>query len=175
MVRLIQGAVGILPAGALGVSFFFHLTRQLTQLDGKVFFLERAGSKSAEALKSKGEILIADSRGTHRLPTSLLCKPDLLKCQQTGELPEIVLVCPNPDQLLGVITSVVELLVRISDEGQLLEGAIPFPIFVLSSNGIYFQRLRQIFIEKIEEAILLGRLPDLWPEVMPRIVGRLLR
>ncbi|MCI0745619.1 MAG: hypothetical protein L0Y58_09465, partial [Verrucomicrobia subdivision 3 bacterium] len=44
-----------------------------------------------------------------------------------------------------------------------------------SSNGIYFQRLRQIFIEKLEEATLLGRLPDLWPDLMPRIVGRFLR
>jgi hypothetical protein len=35
--------------------------------------------------------------------------------------------------------------------------------------------LRQQFIEQLEESTLLGRLPDLWPDLMPRIVGRLLR
>jgi len=37
------------------------------------------------------------------------------------------------------------------------------------------QRLLNIFVEWLEESALLGRLPDLWPDFMPRIVGRLLR
>jgi hypothetical protein len=52
---------------------------------------------------------------------------------------------------------------------------LPLPAVILSSTGIYYQRLRQIFIEKLEEATLLGRLPDLWPDIMPKIVGRFLR
>ena len=39
MRRVREGTIGILPAGALGVSFFYHLTRGLTENDGSVFFL----------------------------------------------------------------------------------------------------------------------------------------
>jgi hypothetical protein len=46
---------------------------------------------------------------------------------------------------------------------------------VLCANGIYFQRIRSSFIELLEESTLLGRLPDLWPDLMPRVVGRLVR
>ena len=42
--------------------------------------------------------------------------------------------------------------------------ALPLPVVVLASNGIYYQRLRQIYLEKLEESSLLGRLPDLWPD-----------
>jgi hypothetical protein len=102
-------------------------------------------------------------------------KPDLIGCLRSRELPEMVLVCPNPDQSLEVITSMVELLERISETSQLRGSPLPLPAFILASNGIYFQRIRQIWIEKIEESILLGRLPDLWPDLMPGVVGRLMR
>jgi hypothetical protein len=169
------GTIGILPAGALGVSFFYHLTRRLMALDGAVRFVERKGSKSSEALKKSGGIRIADRAGIHEIPLPAVLHSDLLNCYERDDLPEIILVCPNPDQLLGVITSCVELLERIYERGQLETALLPFPKVILSSNGIYFQRIRQLFIEKLEEATLLGRLPDLWPDLMPAIVGRLLR
>jgi hypothetical protein len=172
---LIEGSVGILPPGALGVSFFYYLTGELTQLDGQVYFLERQDSASSQVLKESGEIAIATPLGIKSLPTDLLLKPDLLTCSRSGFLPEVVLICPNPDQLLGVITTVVELLVQIYEQGQLLQPFIPLPFLVLCSNGIYFQRFRQIFIEKIEEATLFGRLPDLWPAIIPQIISRFLR
>ena len=89
-------------------------------------------------------------------------------------LPEIVLLCPNPDQLPGILNTVVQLLERMNEHGE-LTPEFELPTLVLSSNGIYYQRLRQQFIERLEESTLLGRLPDLWPDIMPRIVGRLLR
>src|SRR5690348_15775410 len=95
-----SGTVGIVPSGALGVSFFFHLTDRLQRLDGKVFFLERAGSESAKELRASGEILIADAVKIHRLPTADFFKRDLLTAYERSELPEVLLVCPNPDQLL---------------------------------------------------------------------------
>jgi len=116
---------------------------------------------------------IADAAGLHEIDASTLLKPDLLACAESGDLPEVLIVCPNPDQLLSVITNLVELLERAYQRGELEQ--LPLPIVVLSSNGIYYQRLRQIFIEKLEEATLLGRLPDLWPDLMPRIVSRFLR
>jgi len=173
MAQPIKGSVGITPAGALGVSFFYHLTQQLQKIDGRVFFLERQGSASSAALQQKGELLIADARKTHHVPTASLFKPSLLACFEASSLPEVLLVCPNPDQLLGVISEYVTLMEAAYEAGEL--ESVPLPVMVLCSNGIYFQRIRQIYIEKIEEATLLGRLPDLWPDLMPRIVGRLLR
>jgi hypothetical protein len=173
MPPLREGAIGILPAGALGVSLFYHLTRQLSDPGEAVWFVARQGSPSSHALSAQQKLRIADARGLHEVPAGHLLKPDILACTARGELPEVLIVCPNPDQLLGVITSFVELLELAYERGELEQ--LPFPIIILSSNGIYFQRLRQIFIEKLEEATLLGRLPDLWPEMMPRIVGRFLR
>ena len=169
----IKGSVGITPTGALGVSLFYHLTQQLQKIDGRVFFLERQGSPSCAALRQKGELLIADARTVHRVPIQSLFKPSLLACFEARSLPEVLLVCPNPDQLLGVISEYVGLMEAAYEAGEL--DNLPLPIIVLCSNGIYFQRIRQIYIGKIEEATLLGRLPDLWPDLMPRIVGRLLR
>src|SRR5688572_8891315 len=136
MPSLREGAVGILPAGALGVSFFYHLTKQLEEIRGDVFFLARAGSSSAEALARHKQLLIADGTGVRRVNAAGLLRPDLLTCAKEGPVPEVLLICPNPDQLLGVITSLVELLEYIYEAGALEQ--LPFPNVVLSSNGIYF-------------------------------------
>ena len=175
MAALQEGTIGILPAGALGVSFFYHLTGELARADGAVVFLERTGSASATQLRQQTELRIADAHGVRCVNIANIWQPDLLTCHAAGRLPEILLVCPNPDQLLGVITDVVQLLERIHHAGGLNAPLLPLPLIVLCSNGIYFQRVRQIFLEKLEEATLLGRLPDLWPDLMPRLVGRLLR
>jgi len=167
--------VGILPAGALGMSFFYHLTRQLQQIDRKVFFVERKGSKSAQALRAQGEFRIADKGGIHHVDAKGSLKADLQTCFVSGWLPEILLVCTNPDQLNDFIANLVELLEGLHQAGQLSADKLPMPIIVLCSNGIYFQRLRSIFLEKLEESVLFGRLPDLWPELMPQIVARMLR
>lgn len=192
MTPLKPGTIGILPAGALGVGFFYHLTRQLSEIDGDVFFIERRGSRSSQRLREAGCIRIAhlphaqlseshssDSDKTLSqtdticsIPTQGMLKPDL---HQADELPEVVLACPNPDQILPLMTTAVERLVQIYESDRLQADALAMPMLVLASNGIYFQRFRQIFIEKLEEATLFGRLPDLWPDLMPRIVSRLLR
>lgn len=175
MPRTTLEGIGILPTGALGMSFFYHLTQKLQNRDGRVFFLERSGSASAQALKAQGECRIADADGMHALPTEEIIKPDLPSCFQSGRLPEVLLVCPNPDQLTGVIVNLVNLLEQAHAAEALTPETLPFPTVVLCANGIYFQRVRLLFLEKLEESVLFGRLPDLWPELMPRIVGRMLR
>jgi hypothetical protein len=171
MARLQKGTVGILPAGALGVAFFHHLTGELMQIDGRVTFLERTGSASGATLRRAGTVHIGDVT----LTNPEIWRPDLLTCFAEGRLPEIVLVCTQPDQLLGLMRTIVRLLEQLETAGTLDDAVSEMPIFVLCSNGIYFQRVRQYFIEVLEEAITFGRLPELWPERMPRIVGRLLR
>ena len=175
MVSLVKDNIGILSAGALGVSFFYHLTHQLQNLEHQVYFLERPNSSSGIALRKTGEIIIANSQRQQSFSTDIWLKPDFITCYQSGFLPEIILICTNPDRLLGIISNIIDLLVLIYEREGLENLCHSLPLFVLCSNGIYFQRFRQIFIEKLEEATLFGHLPDLWPTIMPQIVGRLLR
>ena len=171
MGRVHQGCLGILPAGALGVAFFYHLTGELARLDGSVCCLERQGSASGAALRSSGVLRIGDTV----IDMQRVARPDLPACFEAGWLPEIVLVCTQPDQLLGMMKTIVRLIEHVHSAGALDDAVSELPVFVLCSNGIYFQRVRQYFIELIEEAITFGRLPELWPDRMPRIVGKLLR
>ena len=169
------GTVGILPAGALGVAFFYYLTDNLRAVDERVTFIDRAGSASGLALRARGLLRIATEHGLESVTNLSIWKPDLLGCLEAGFLPEIVLVCTQPDQLLHVLAAEVRLLEQLHLAERLDPDAENLPTLVLCSNGIYFQRTRQFLLEKLEEATLLGRLPDLWPDLMPRLVAKLLR
>lgn len=171
----VKESVGILGNGALGVSFFYHLTGQIEDVDRDIYLVESLDSESAKKLKQRGSISIAVGDKTYCLSTDIVFRPPLSICYQSHFLPEIVLVCCNPDRLLEVITTVVDLLILMDQRGGIESQIDSIPLFVLCANGIYFQRFRQIFLEKLEEATLFGRLPDLWPDLMPQIVGRLLR
>lgn len=175
MPGILEGCVGILPPGALGVALFTHLTQRCRRLEGDVFFMERSGSASASQLRQEGQLHVAFEDGNVQIPTSQFFKSSLLHCFEQESLPELVLVATNPDQILEIIVSLVEVLESVVRRGGDANHALAFPATILCSNGIYFQRARQFFIEKIEEATLLGRLPDLWPHLMPVLVGRLMR
>jgi len=173
MAELEPGTVGIVPASALGVAFFHHLTRGSSAIDASVQFLERPGSSSGRDLRESGCIRIEVEGEPRDLDAGSLLRPDLEGCHREGRLPEILLVCVNPDQILDVLAGLVRLLELAYEEGE--TGQWPLPTVILSANGIYFQRVRQVYLEMLEEATLLGRLPDLWPDPMTRIVGHLLR
>lgn len=175
MSRLAPGEIGILPAGALGVSIYYHLMGGRPEAEGIACFLERPGSRSAAALRQAGELVVSAAGRTHRLSVASRVRPDPVTCFREGRLPEVLLICTNPDQLLEVISVCVQLLEAIAAAGELRVDGLPFPAVVLCANGIYHQRVRQVFVEKLEEATLFGRLPDLWPDLMPTIVGRWLR
>ncbi|BCM88591.1 hypothetical protein IAD21_00424 [Abditibacteriota bacterium] len=168
-----RGSVAILSPGALGVSFFYHLTGELQRKDEQVFFVGLEHSRSINALLESG-LQISDGETIHHLPSEGLIFPTIQAAWDAGKRPEIILACPNPDQLLQVVSTFVALIERLWSEDP-EEGERKIPTIILSSNGIYFQRVRQMFVEKLEESILLGRLPDLWPDHMPTIVGHLLR
>ena len=187
----LPAAVGVLPPGALGVAFFYHLTggldpTALAARPRRVFFLERpGGSASAGALRTAGQLRVQapGEPADHAAPREIALADggldDLAARAREGRLPEVLLVCPNPDQLLDVVTEGVRLLeaahARQPLAAAVAENTLAFPLVVLCANGIYFQRVRQIFIEKLEESALFGRLPDLWPDLMPHLVNRLLR
>jgi hypothetical protein len=168
-----RDTVGIVPAGALGVAFFYYLTDRLQRIDGSVALLERTGSASGSILRQGGVLRVQTAEGLREIWDAQIWQPDLIECAGRGSLPEILLVCTQPDQLLQFLASVVRLLETLHAAGR--EIIRNLPTLILCSNGIYFQRTRQFLLEKLEEATLLGRLPDLWPVMMPMIIGKLLR
>jgi hypothetical protein len=170
----LQGSVGILPVGALGVGFYFHLTRQLEDLDRPVFFVERSGSTSSQALLEAGSLAITTPAGVRHIPANV-CRPPLPDCARANTLPEVLLVCPQSDQILQVVSEYVRVLEFLHQRGGIESAIQQLPTLVLSSNGIYYQRVRRFLVEALEDSTLYGRLPDLWSEPMGQIVGKLLR
>jgi hypothetical protein len=170
-----SGTVGILPPGALGVGIFYRLTRELSAHRQRVFLLERRGSESGAALRAQGAVRIFHEGGVCALPAAEICRPNLLGCLESGWLPEILLVCTQPDQLLTVVAELVELLEKLHAALGLEAALAQLPLLVLCSNGIYHQRVRRYLVELLEESTLYGRLPELWSDPMGRIVAKLLR
>jgi len=169
------GTVGILPVGALGAAFYFHLTRELADVSGKVVFLPRRGSTNRTQMRTGAVLRIAAATGLREFPIEQICRPGLIECARSGRLPELLLVCTQPDQLLAVISEYVELIEYLTVVMGLDAALRDLPLLILSSNGIYHQRVRRFLVEALEESMLYGRLPDLWSGAMGRIVGKLLR
>ena len=167
--------VGILPVGALGVAFFHHLGgRNSTNLH-KVWFVERRGSLHGSTLRGEGALKIAVGGDVAEILTTDVCYPDLLTSAELGWLPEVVLGCTQPDQLLTTIGEYVGLLEWLFSIHGIEEAVRRLPVLVLCSNGIYHERVRRFLVELLEESMLYGRLSDLWIGPMSKIVGKLLR
>lgn len=163
--------VGILSLGALGVAFHHHLTANDPAAGRTAFLLRKPGERWGPE-----SVLVTESGDrTRTVPLASLIAGTLTDAAERGLLPGVILVCTNPDQLFDVLVDYVAVVVAEHRAGRLEAGASRLPVLVLCANGIYFQRLRSAFIELLEEATLLGRLPDLWPDLMPRVVGRLMR
>ncbi|MBC2606680.1 hypothetical protein [Pelagicoccus albus] len=164
--------IGILPAGALGVAFAAHLSSGFQNSEG-IFFLPRSDSKSLKYPQIEYELLLETANGVESVKTPPSVLPPLPELE--GEPPGIILAGPMPDQLFCVLRDLVEWLTQTTSRFDLDTAVENSPILVMTSNGIYFQRLRRYFLEILEEAEMLGSLPDLWPDKMPILVGKLLR
>jgi len=167
--------VGILPVGALGAAFYYHLTQGCTTNTDRVQFVSRRGSANTTALAQRGELTIESVGKAHRISAANACRPDLLACSTANWLPDVLIVCTQPDQLLPMLGDYVKLLEQLYSQYGLESAVTKLPILVLSSNGIYHERVRRFLVELLEESMLYGRLPDLWSQSMGLIVGKLLR
>jgi hypothetical protein len=175
MTRPPLSSVGILPIGALGAAFYYHLSQGCTRNQERIQFIERRGSTRQSAIAARGTLTIASQGVSHTIETAKACRPDLVACGLGGWIPDVVLVVTQPDQLLPVISDYVQLLEVLYESHGLERGLELLPILVMSSNGIYHERVRRFMVELLEESMLYGRLPDLWNDSMGIVVGKLLR
>lgn len=167
--------VGILPAGALGAAFFYHLTDGLTRAGaGEIGFVARAGGSPA------GDQLRFSPPGSPdtivTLPYSDIGWPTLAELAGTDRLPGILLVVTQTDRILPVVREYVGALEILYRRHAATDWTARAPALVLCSNGIFHLRVRRYFVEALEESALYGRLPDMWEgDLVNRLVGRLLR
>ena len=167
--------VGVLPLGALGAAYFHHLSSGRDAAAGDVRLIGRRDSRSGEALRRHGTFRIGLGEEVRDYAVADVFWPDLVTAADAGWLPDVLLIAPQPEQLLSVMTEVVSLLEKQTDAAGLDAAIDRLPVLVLCSNGIYHERVRRFLVELLEESMLFGRLPDLWAGGMGRIVGKLIR
>ena len=125
------GELGIHPPGALGVAFFVHT--------GAETLIGRGGDGITGPLKKTGTLKLQDDGELRVLPLRGRIFANLLEADARDRLPELLMVCCNPDQLglfTGEMTRFVESLAqrgRLRCEDDLRQR---IPILLIMPNGI---------------------------------------
>ena len=125
------GQLGVHPPGALGVAFFVHARADC--------FVGRSGDGITDPLKKAGGLRL-DEQGTLRvLSVRGRIFSNLLEADALDRLPELLLVCCNPDQLALFTATLVRFLENLAARGRLsgvedVHGRVP--ILLVLPNGI---------------------------------------
>ena len=90
-----KGELGVHPPGALGVAFFIHA--------GAESFIGRGGDGITQPLKETGTLNLDDNGRLRSIPLRDRIFANLLETDALDHMPELLLVCCNPDQL-GLFT-----------------------------------------------------------------------
>lgn len=137
--------IGIYSLGALGVTLAHHI--------GISNFITSQAGRSSKLFPSQISLNVVV--GSEAKPIEATVSHGLTQAFHENRLPEVILACPNADQVPGLVDEIIELTYALADSGVLnkvgkkLEGLDKLPIIVLVSNGI----LDQIAREKLSQAI----------------------
>ena len=86
-----SGELGVHPPGALGVAFFVHA--------GAECFIGRSGDGITGLLKEAGALKLLDGDALRMVSLRGRIATNLLEADSREQMPELLLVCCNPDQL----------------------------------------------------------------------------
>ena len=167
---LITGQLGVHPPGALGVGFFVHARAEN--------LIGRSGDGITEHLKEAGCVSIEDGDEQRVVPLGGRIHANLLEADAKDALPELLLVCCNPNQLAEFTGEMTRFLESLAERGRLStpravrEG---MPILLILPNGVLFESTVNAFRDQTNESILMDRLPGVTPEVEAAIVDRVVR
>ncbi len=167
--------IGIMPAGALGVAFYYHFSGGNLLEDNGVFFLDRPAGEASMEVHEADNLRICFGDRHFSIPTKDRFRGGMIECYDAGRLPELIIVATNPDQIDSVLQGIRLLLEWMRDEKAFDSKPLSFPYFLFVTNGIYFNRIRYRYVELLERAYMEGSLPDLWPDIAPQLVCRMLR
>ena len=147
------GELGIHPPGALGVAFFVHA--------GAESLIGRGGDGITLPLKETGALELQDGGERRVIPLKGRIFANLLEADARDRLPELLLVCCNPDQLglfTGEMTRFVEtnrptrvLMVTECSMSDNVAAAIPDVEFVRPCN--LCPHMKRISLDNIYRAL----------------------
>lgn len=148
-----QGQIGVHPPGALGVAFFMHANAEC--------FIGRGGEGITEGLKSRGQLRL-DDHGTLRLiPLRGRAFSNLLEAEAQQRLPELILICCEPDQVCEFTAHMMRYLESLAERGRLKDAddvEANVPILLVLPNGILAEQALNAFEEQLRESRMMGRL-----------------
>jgi len=164
------GELGVHPPGALGVAFFVH-----AQAD---CFVGRVDDGITPILKSAGALKLLDNDRVRSVPLGGKIFANLLEADALNRMPELLLVCCNPNQLglfTEALTRFLENLSSRSHLQSLNDIRQRVPIVLVLPNGILFELTVQTYEEQIDESRLMGRLPGLTDDMVAALLDRVVR
>ncbi|MDP6987456.1 MAG: AMP-binding protein, partial [Phycisphaerales bacterium] len=167
---LIGGQLGIHPPGALGVGFFVHMQAEC--------LIGMSGDGITEILKEAGRLRLEQHGQQQIVPIRGRIFANLLEADAKKSLPELLLVCCNPNQLgafTGEVTGFLESLAGrgLLDSPEQVRAHVP--ILLILPNGVLFESTFGEFQSQLNEAVLMDRLPGVTPEVQAAIEARVVR
>ena len=165
-----EGELGVHPPGALGVAFFVHSHAEC--------FIGRSGDGITQPLKDVGSLNLSELGKLRSVSLRGRIFANLLEAEALGRMPEILLVCCNPDQL-GLFTGeLTRFLENLAERGRLdsLEAIRrSVPILLILPNGILSEQAIATYSEQLHESMLMERLPGVTPQMHPALVDRVVR
>ena len=165
-----DGELGIHPPGALGVAFFIHA--------GAECFVGRGGDGITQPLKDVGTLNLDDG-GKHR-SISLQDRifANLLEADALDHMPELLMVCCNPNQLDLFTGELTRFLESLSERGRLRSSRDirrEVPILLIMPNGILSEQTIYTYDEQLHESMLMQRLSGVTEEMHQTLIDRVVR
>jgi long-subunit acyl-CoA synthetase (AMP-forming) len=167
---LIDGHLGIHPPGALGVGFFVHMQAEC--------LLGMSGDGITEILKEAGRLRLEQHGQQQIVPLRDRVFANLLEADAKKTLPELLLVCCNPNQLGTFTGEVTGFLESLAGRGLLdspEQVRLHVPILLILPNGVLFESTFNEFQSQLNESVLMDRLAGVTPEVQAAIEARVVR
>jgi len=147
------------------VAFFMHA--------GAECFIGRGGDGITQPLKDAGALNLDDHGKPRSIPLRDRIFANLLEADALDHMPELLLVCCNPDQLdlfTGEVTRFVE---NLAERGRLQSSediGREVPILLILPNGILSEQTLRTFAEQLHESALMERLPGLTEEMRQAVL-----
>ena len=165
-----EGELGVHPPGALGVAFFVHA--------GADCFIGRGGDGITQPLKQAGVLNLDDQGKLRSIPLGGRIFANLLEADARDRVPELLLVCCNPDQL-GLFTGeLTRFLENLAERGRLRSSADirrEVPILLILPNGILFEQTLRTYHEQLHQSVLMQRLAEVTEDMRALLLDRVVR
>ncbi len=165
-----DGELGVHPPGALGVAFFVHADAEC--------FVGWSGDGITLPLKGAGALNL-DDNGKHRsIPLGDRIFANLLEADTRDGMPELLLVCCNPNQLSLFTGELTRFLENLSERGRLRsceDIRREVPILLILPNGILSEQVVGTYSEQLHESVLMRRLAGVTEEMQSLLIDRVVR